>query len=232
MHTESIEAALKEWAQVKGYETYLKVLPSAPEIFSGTDEELQIEGLFGLFRLSHDEFKTERTYFTKKRTIQSRKKAPSESDYILAVWASPLGIVRISESLIIKGGGTKGTRFQYNSDTELVRCMDKSYGALNRNHIFLPAVKKWLKKNKKITSVEDLEGWPNSFMQPDKLAVPFQEWSIIRFLVNGVDGFQYLGVTNDGRLGLFEGEPLSEVVLVENLNSGDARVTEALMTLL
>jgi len=220
MNTESTKTALEDWARVKGYERIGKVLPHAPEIFNGSDEELNNDGVFLLLRPLHDEFSSDRIYFTTKGKMQSRKKVPTERDYIIAVWASPLGIVRISESLMIRGGGTKGTSFLYQSEAELVRLMNQQHGFLNRDHVFFPAVKNWLKKNKKITSVDELDAWPNCFKNPDKLVVPFNEWLFVQFVVKETDGLQYLGVTNDGRLGLFEGGPLTEVAVVEQLNSG------------
>jgi hypothetical protein len=227
MNTESTKTALADWAHAKGYESFLKILQSAPEIFSGSSDDLKNEGVFLLLRPLHDEFRADRVYFTTKGKIQSRKKAPTERDYILAVWGSPSGIVHISESLMIRGGGTKGTSFLYQSEAELARLMNQQHGFLNRDYVFYPAVKNWLKKNKKITSVDELDAWPNCFKNPGKLVVPFNEWLFVQFVVKETDGLQYLGVTNDGRLGLFEGGPLTEVALVEQLNSG-ALVSSAL----
>jgi len=221
MNTESTKTALEDWARVKGYERIGKVLPHAPEIFNGSDEDLNNDGVFLLLRPLHDEFSSDRIYFTTKGKMQSRKKVPTERDYILAVWASPLGIVRISESLMIRGGGTKGTSFNYKSEAELVRSLDKNYGFLNRDQVFYPALKKWLKKTKRFTSVDELDAWPNCFKNTDKLVVPFNEWLFVQFVVKETDSLQYLGVTNDGRLGLFEGGPLIDITLIENLGSDE-----------
>ena len=235
MTNELIKLALEQWAEGKGYESFSKVLPRAPEIIGGSDEWLKTEGVLFLLRPSLVElFRTDRIYFTADgKSCSHRRKPPAERGYTIAVWASPSGTACITESLTGDGGGSSGAVIEYGSEDGLVQSLDKRHGFLNRDQVFHSAVEIWLSENEEITDWGPLEFWPIKFDDPVEMIVPFAEWLFVKYSAEGFDDEQcrYVGVTNDGQLALFfatKGGSLYTDTPIQNVNSGDevARVLD------
>jgi hypothetical protein len=219
MNNESIKLALEKWAKDKGYESFSKILPCAPEIFNGLEEDLKNEGVFFLLRPSSiEKFSQDREYFTKNGDKAIRRKIPKERDYLIASWASPSGL-----SQWVRGG--LGNIIDFKTEGELVNKVELGYGLLNRDSVFYPAIMEWLgKMNRNYSQAERID-WPTVFEDPKDLIVPFDDWAFVEFTVQGEweKETKYLGVTNCGRLGLFEAKGGLYLIapLVENLQSGD-----------
>jgi len=236
MTNELIKLALEQWAEGKGYESFSKVLPRAPEIIGGSDEWLKTEGVLFLLRPSLVELvRTGRIYFTEdgKSSWSNRRKSPAKRGYTVAVWASPSGTAYITKFLMCEVGASSGSVIGYGSEDGLVQSIDKSYGFLNRDQVFHSAVEIWLSENEEITDWGPLEFWPIKFDDPVEMIVPFAEWSFVKYSVEGFDDdhCRYVGVTNDGHLSLFfpsRGGGVYTDTPIQSVNSGDevARVLD------
>ena len=219
MNNESIKLALEKWAKDKGYESFSKILHCAPKIFNGLEEDLKNEGVFFLLRPSTIErFSQNREYFTKTGERKNRRKLPKERDYLIASWASLYGL-----SHWVRGGAGIGIDFK--TEDELVDKVGLKYALLNRDSVFYSAVMEWLGKMDWNYSPAERIDWPTLFENPKDLTVPFDDWAFVEFTVQGdwEKETKYLGVTNCGRLGLFEAKGGLYLIapLVDNLQSGD-----------
>ena len=165
-----------------------------------------------------EKFNHYREYFTKNGERKNRRKIPKERDYLIASWSSPHG-----SSLWISGGG--GISIDFKNEDELLEKIEIEYASLNRDYVFYSAAMEWLgKMNRNYSQAERID-WPVVFEDPKDLIVPFNEWAFVKFTVQGEweKETNYLGVTDDGRLGLFEAKSGLYLIapLIQNIRSGE-----------
>jgi hypothetical protein len=207
MDNESIKLALEKWAKDKGYESFSKILPSAPEIFIGSEEEFKGEGVFFLLRPSLvQNFRKDMTYFTKDGKCKSnRRKIPVEREYIIACWVLPSGDAWIYKSSVTWNGGEM-PHYEFKTKVELIELLDNNFRHLNREYVLCSAVIGWLDENKTITERYLLgEDDYECFADKEEIIVPFEEWAIVKYVAEDFyeDDYRCIGVTDGGLLMLF-----------------------------